>query len=50
MVLKRLQEYDERTRPLVDWFQGRARFHRIDGDRDVNAIQADLRSRLRRTA
>lgn len=46
VVSRRLQEYHARTEPLVQYFEGRSRFHRIDGMRDVEAVQADLRDRL----
>ena len=41
-VAHRLAEYDERTRPLIDYFRGRSRFHTVDGDRPVDAVFADL--------
>jgi adenylate kinase len=45
-VLRRLQEYDERTRPVVDYLSSRARFHRVDGVGDVESVQAEIRQRL----
>jgi adenylate kinase len=45
-VHRRLSEYDERTVPLIDYFCGRTRFHRVDGHRDVEAVQHELRSLL----
>jgi adenylate kinase len=45
-VLLRLKEYDHRTLPLIDFYKANARFHRIDGFRDVEVVQKDLRSRL----
>jgi adenylate kinase len=45
-VLRRLQEYEERTLPLIDFYKANARFHRIDGVRDVDIVQQDLRERL----
>jgi adenylate kinase len=45
-VLLRLKEYDDRTLPLIDFYKANARFHRIDGFRDVEEVQQDLRSRL----
>jgi adenylate kinase len=45
-VLLRLKEYDARTLPLIDFYKANARFHRIDGFRDVEEVQKDLRSRL----
>jgi adenylate kinase len=45
-VLRRLSEYDERTVPLIDYFKGRTRFHTVNGYRDVQAVQQELRSLL----
>jgi adenylate kinase len=45
-VLRRLSEYDERTVPLIDYFRGRARFHTVDGYREVDTVQRELRSLL----
>jgi adenylate kinase len=45
-VLRRLQEYEERTLPLIDFYMKNARFHRVDGFRDVEIVQKDLRERL----
>jgi adenylate kinase len=45
-VLLRLKEYDNRTLPLIDFYKANSRFHRIDGFRDVEEVQKDLRSRL----
>jgi adenylate kinase len=45
-VLRRLQEYEERTLPLIDFYMKNARFHRIDGFREVEAVQGDLRKHL----
>jgi adenylate kinase len=45
-VMRRLQEYEERTLPLIDFYKKNARFHRIDGFREVEAVQNDLRQRL----
>ena len=41
-VRKRLQEYQDRTTPLVEWYSRRSRFHRIDGFRPMDAVFADL--------
>ena len=42
-VRRRLAEYDERTAPLIEYYRERARFHRIDGYRPVEAVFQDLR-------
>ena len=41
-VLNRLQAYHEQTAPLAAWYQTAGLFHRVDGDRDIDAITADL--------
>jgi adenylate kinase len=41
-VKRRLAEYDERTAPLIDYYRGRSRFHRIDGYRSPDVVFADL--------
>jgi len=43
-VKKRLQEYAERTTPLVEYYRGRSRFHRIDGFRPQETVFAQLTS------
>jgi adenylate kinase len=41
-VGRRLDEYDQRTAPLIEYYRSRARFHTIDGHRPVEAVFADL--------
>jgi len=41
-VTRRLAEYDERTAPLIGYYRGRSRFHRIDGYRPTDVVFADL--------
>jgi adenylate kinase len=43
VVAHRLEEYDERTRPLIAYYDGRSLFHRIDGFRPVETVFAELR-------
>jgi len=38
----RLAEYEKQTRPLLDYYQGSQRLHRVDGTRDTDAIYADI--------
>jgi adenylate kinase len=45
-VLRRLSEYNERTVPLIDYFRNRTRFHHVNGFRDVQAVQDELRGLL----
>lgn len=45
-VQRRLAEYDERTLPLIDYFRDRALFHSVDGHRDMEAVQQELRRLL----
>ena len=46
VVKKRLAEYDERTRPLIEHYARRPGFHRIDGNRSVEVVFLDLQARL----
>ena len=48
VVARRLAEYDERTRPLIQYYQGRShfKFHRIDGNRAPDAVFGELKSIL----
>jgi adenylate kinase len=41
-VKRRLSEYDERTAPLIGYYRGRSRFHRIDGYRPPDVVFKDL--------
>jgi len=43
-VRKRLQEYAQRTTPLLEYYRERSRFHRIDGFRPAEAVFAQLTS------
>ena len=42
-VVRRLSEYDQRTAPLIEYYRGRARFHRIDGYRPVETVFSQLK-------
>jgi adenylate kinase len=42
VVAHRLQEYDERTFPLIEYYRGRARMVRVDGNRPMDAVFRDL--------
>ncbi len=46
VVKRRLAEYDERTRPLIEHYRARSTFHRVDGNRPVEAVLLDLQERL----
>jgi len=41
-VEHRLQDYEDQTRPLVDFYAKRDRLHRVNGFRPVDAVSADL--------
>jgi adenylate kinase len=41
VILRRLTEFDRSCAPLVDYYSG-AHYHRIDGDRDADAVSAEL--------
>jgi adenylate kinase len=44
VVAHRLEEYDERTKPLIDYYRKRAMFHRIDGFRPVETVFTELQN------
>jgi adenylate kinase len=41
VILRRLREFDLACAPLVDFYSG-ADYHRIDGDRETEAVSAEL--------
>ncbi len=41
-VARRLSEYDARTKPLIDYFRSRSRFHTIDGYRPRDVVFGEL--------
>lgn len=45
-VARRLAEYDERTKPLIDYYRGKACFHRVNGNRPVEAVFGELKGLL----
>jgi adenylate kinase len=42
VVAKRLQQYDERTFPLIEYYRTRARMIPVDGNRPMEAVFRDL--------
>jgi adenylate kinase len=42
VVAKRLQEYDERTFPLIEYYRTRARMVPVDGNRAMDVVFAEL--------
>jgi adenylate kinase len=42
VVARRLAEYDERTKPLIDYYRGVARFYTVDGNRRADAVFGEL--------
>ena len=45
-VLSRLRAYHDQTSPLADWYESAGIFHRINGDRAIDDITADILSAL----
>lgn len=41
-VMQRLQQYDERTAPLIDFYRQRALLHAVNGDRPVDVVFGEL--------
>ena len=46
VVAKRLQEYEERTKPLIQYYMHHARFHSIDGFRPADVVFRELLGHL----
>jgi len=44
VVARRIREYDERTAPLVAYYRDRAHVRRIDGNRPMGTVFADLKA------
>lgn len=44
VVARRLRAYDERTAPLVAYYRDRAHMRKIDGNRPVETVFADLKA------
>ena len=44
VVARRLQEYDRQTAPLVGYYRERANVRRVDGNRPMDAVLADLKA------
>jgi adenylate kinase len=42
VVARRLQEYDERTFPLIEYYRTRARMVRVDGNRPMDVVFQEL--------
>jgi adenylate kinase len=42
VLQKRLAEYQTKTQPLADFYQNASRLHRIEGNRDREAVFADV--------
>jgi adenylate kinase len=42
VVARRLKEYDERTKPLIQYYKNHARFHSIDGNRPADVVLQEL--------
>jgi adenylate kinase len=46
VVARRLADYDERTRPLIRYYETRSRVHRVDGNRPVDQVFEELKGIL----
>jgi adenylate kinase len=49
-VAARLRTYREKTEPLAELFRDQGLFHRIDGDRPVESVAADVLAAVNRAA
>ena len=45
-VAQRLAEYDKRTAPLIEYYNGRSHFHRIDGNRAADVVFSEMNGLL----
>jgi adenylate kinase len=43
VVARRLSEYDERTQPLVGYYEEKGAVHRIDGNRPMDTVFGEIR-------
>ncbi len=48
VIARRLRQYEEETRPLIEHYRARGVLHEVDGDRPADEIAADLAQRLKR--
>jgi len=48
VVRRRLEQYQEKTAPLVSWYEEKALLERVDGARDPDDVAADIRDVLSR--
>jgi adenylate kinase len=46
-IANRLDVYEEQTRPILGYYQGRVTVHRIDGNQTVDEVSADIERALR---
>jgi adenylate kinase len=49
-VAERLRVFREKTEPLAELYRARGLFHRIDGDRPIDAVAADVLAALSKAA
>ena len=47
IVRKRMAEYDEKTRPLVEYYEGRGLLHTVDASREPDAVTEATRKVLK---
>jgi adenylate kinase len=46
VIAKRLEVYDRQTAPVAEWYRRRSLLVEVDGGRSIEAVLADIRSRL----
>jgi adenylate kinase len=46
VVARRLREYEKRTAPLIGYYRARTAVHEVDGNRPMEVVFADMRSKL----
>ena len=46
MIKNRLAQYREKTEPLVAWYEERGVLERVDGEKDPDEVDEDIRALL----
>jgi adenylate kinase len=41
-IARRLSLYDQQTAPLLDYYKGQGKLQRVDGDRDIDAVEQSI--------
>jgi len=47
VIKERLRVYEEETKPMVEYFQKKENYHKIEGDKDIESVFQNIQSVLR---